>query len=147
MVGLNGLISSLWNQFFVVVSNVLQYVGEEQTFALVNNQSSAANIDQLVFDKNYVSAAFVEYLIQRVTSSTSLIQIGILRITYNPDTDSWAIGEYGTSGPSSAGITFSITSTGQVRYTSSNLAGTQEISRIAFRIRPIQAKHPSYSRL
>ena len=147
MVDVRGLISSLWNQFFVVVSNVLQYVGEEQVTALANNQVSAADIEGLVFDSQITSACFIEYLVQRVTSSTNKIQMGILRVSYNPDTAAWAIGEYGTSGPDASGITFSILSTGQVQYTSSNLAGTSEISRIAYRLRPIQAKHPTYSRL
>lgn len=147
LINAGGLLSSAWTQFFVVISNVLQYVGEEQTFPLANNQSVAADIEPLKLDKSYTSAAFIEYLIQRITSSTNRIQAGILRATYNPDTATWAIAEYGTSGPDASGITFSITSTGQVQYTSSNLAGTGEISRIAFRVKPIQAKHPSYSRL
>lgn len=146
LVDAKGLLSSVWLQFFQFITNVLQYVGEEIPFELVNNQSSAANITPLTLDKSYVSAAFVEYLIQRITSSTAVVTAGMLRITYNPDTNAWALAEYGTAGPSSSGVTFSITSAGQVQYTSSNLAGTQEISRIVYRMRPIAAKHYTYSR-
>ena len=142
-----GLLSFVWTQFFSLISSALAYLGEEMYFDLVNNQSSAVNIDRMFFDKGLVSAGFVEYLIQRVTSTTNRIQLGILRVTYNPDTDLWSLAEYGTSGPDSAGITFSITSTGQIQYVSSNLGGTQEISRIVFRMRTIQAKSSTYSRL
>lgn len=147
LVDIGGKISSVWLQFFVLISNALSYLSEEISFKIVNNTAVAAEITGLSFDKRFISAAYVDYLIQRITSSTSKVQLGILRVTYNPDTDAWSQAEYGTSGPDAAGITFSITSDGQMKYTSSNLAGTEEISRIVFRIRSMQAKHSSYSKV
>ena len=136
-----------WVDFIRLVVDCLKYVGSEDQFELVNNQSGAADITPLKFDYSYTSAVFIEYVIQRVTSSTNAIQAGVKVVVYNPDSGAWTIAEYGTSTPAAAGITFSITSTGQVQYTSSNLAGTQEISRICFRKREIAAKSSIYSKV
>ncbi len=142
-----GRLSRVWHSFFSRISDALAYLGQEKIFPLVNNQGSAASITDLKFDFKYTSAAFVEYLIQRVTTTTVKLQAGIKMAVYNPDTGAWTLAEYGTSGPDAAGITFSITTLGQVQYTSSNLGGTEEISRIVFRVRPLAGKSSIYSRV
>jgi hypothetical protein len=133
-------VSRAWQAFFRRCGEVLRFIGSEQTFPLVNNQGSAADITPLKFDKSYTTVVFIDYFVQRITSSTKKNQAGIKIAVYDADANSWVISEYGTSGPDAAGITFSITSTGQVQYTSSNLAGTETISRIVFRTRELAAK-------
>ena len=135
----------VWQQWFRLVEDSVKYLGQEFNFALANNQSSAADIVGMVFDKSYTSFAVIEYVIQRVTSTTERVQSGCLHAVYRPDGLTWAIREYGTAGPDTSGITFSITSSGQVQYTSTNLGGTQEISRIVYRVRKIEAKSSIYS--
>jgi hypothetical protein len=147
MINASGALTQAWSGFMRLISDALTYLGRENSFALVNNTAVAANIEGLKFDYRYTSACFVEYLIQRVTSTTVKLQAGIKIVVFNPDTLGWTIAEYGTSGPDAAGITFTITATGQVQYTSTNLGGTEELSRIVWRQREIAAKSSLYSRV
>lgn len=132
-------VSRAWTAFFRRCGEVLRFIGSEQTFPLVNNTAVAADITKLKFDKSYTSVVFIDYFIQRV-ASTEVAQTGVLIATYKALAGSWSIREYGTSGPDVAGITFSITAAGQVQYTSTNLAGTEVISRLVFRTRELAAK-------
>lgn len=140
-------VARAWQAFFRRVSEVLKYIGQERTFDIVNNQAAAANITNLQFDYQYVTLVFIEYFIQRVTSTTELNQAGIKIAVYKRRANTWTILEYGTSGPDAAGITFSITAAGQVQYTSTNIAGTEAISRMIFRTREIAAKSAIYSKI
>lgn len=134
-----GVLTKAWYNFFRMIGDVIRYIGYEQVFVLVNNQAVVASIPGLKFDKSYTSAVFIEYFIQRIHTAESA-QTGVLIATYKALAGTWSIREYGTSGPDAAGITFTITTAGQVQYTSSNLAGTQVLSRIVFRTREIAAK-------
>lgn len=135
-----GALTRAWQAFFRKVGEVIKFIGSEQTFDLVNNQVAAASITPLKFDKSYTSVVYIDYFIQRVTSSTEKNQNGVLIATYAAKVGTWSIREYGTSGPDVSGVTISITTAGQIQYTSSNLAGTAVISRIVFRTREIAAK-------
>jgi hypothetical protein len=141
----SGLVSRAWQSFIRLIMDALDYIGQEDSFDLANNQALAASIPALKFDSGITSQAVIEYLIQRCTSGADTIQSGCLHCVYKPKTNTWTILEYGNPGPSSAGITFSITASGQVQYTSTNIASTV-ISRICFRVREIKAKHSTYSR-
>lgn len=147
MVDARGLLSRAWQQFFRKISDCLKFIGDEQFFDLVNNQVGAANITPLKFDKQYTSQAIIDYVVQRTTSTTELIQSGTKHAVYKPRANTWSLLEYGTSGPDASGITFSITSTGQIQYTSTNLGGTPSLSRIVMRIREIAGKSDLYSKV
>jgi hypothetical protein len=147
MINPTGALTQAWGGFMRLISEALAYLGQEYYFTLANNTAVAADIEGLKFDYHFASCAFVEYLIQRVTSTTVKLQAGIKIIVFNPDTLGWTIAEYGTSGPDASGITFSITTDGQVQYTSTNLGGTEEISRIIWRQREIVGKSSLYSRV
>lgn len=136
-----------WEQFFRKVFDVLQYLKGEQAFTLVNNQASATDVTPLTFDKNYVSHAVVEYLIQRTTSSSELVAGGRLTAIYSYDANTWTIANSIDVNVGTIGVTFSITADGQVRYTTTNQAGTVELSRMVFRLRQLQGKSSLYSRL
>jgi hypothetical protein len=139
-----GLVQRAWSFFFRNVQSALDPLGVEKYFSLVNNQASAANIEGLKFDYAKVGQVIVDYLIQRVTTSTGateLIETGQFYLVYKPTSATWAL----TSGPSTAGITLSVTSAGQVQYTSSNITGTASISKITFRARTMAAKNSQYS--
>lgn len=138
-------LSRSWQQFFRKIQDLIDYNSDEQSFALVNNQVAAADITPLTFDKRYTSYVIIDYVIQRTSSSAELIQTGILMAAYKPRANTWSIREYGTSGPDASGVTFSITSSGQVQYTTSNQAGTIALSRIVFRVKELKAKSSTYS--
>jgi hypothetical protein len=136
-----------WEQFFRKIQDVVNYSSDEQSFTLVNNQAGAADLTPLTFDYRYTSQAVIEYVIQRTSSSAELIQTGMKIVVYKPRANTWSILEYGTSGPDASGVTFTITSSGQVQYTTTNQGGTIALSRIVFRVREIKAKSSTYSNL
>jgi len=143
-----GLLTMPWEWFFRALWERLNPLGAERSFDLENNQGTAANIDGMKFKKNKVSQATIEYLVQRVTtggSATELVESGILIATYNPTSEDWNLHAVDENNPEDAGITFSITSDGQVQYTSSNVTGDASISRIVWRARTMGAKISTYS--
>lgn len=142
------LFTSAWDWFFREIYERLYSLGKEQVFDLANNQATPTEITDLRFNKIGVSQATVDFLIQRVTTSTGateLIESGMFVVSYNPTSVDWSLTMIGTPGPDDSGVDFSIDATGQVKYVSSSITGTASISRIAWRARVIAAKHSSYS--
>lgn len=122
------------------LENYTGEVIEETSFAVVNNQSSAANVTGLVFDSADVHAAFIDYRIRRVTTgggATELVEAGQLTAIYRPSTG-WEL-SIGPSSGDDAGLVFTITSIGQVQYTSTNITGTPSVSEMKFKARCIGA--------
>jgi hypothetical protein len=88
-------------------------------------------------DYTKTKQALIEYFVQRVTTgggATELLESGILHAVWKPTTAAWSLSQ-GDSYPSDAGITFSITTDGNVEYTTTNISGTASISKITFRVR------------
>jgi uncharacterized protein YehS (DUF1456 family) len=141
----NRKLSGVWSSFFRTIQDLIFYIKKESSFQLVNNQSVAANLSGLSFDKRYHSQAVIEYLIQRVSTSSELIESGRAVAVYLPDSDTWNISQVDDISVGVVGVVLSITSLGQVQYTTSNQAGTISISRIVYRVRHIEAKSQSYS--
>jgi hypothetical protein len=86
-----------------------------------NNVSSATNVTGLLFDTAAVRSAIISYSINRSTSSTELSECGQMMVTYNTSANSWALAQYSVG---DAGLTFSITSGGQIQFVSTNMSGT-----------------------
>lgn len=138
-----GILTLVWQQFFRALYDRLNPLGIEKSFSLANNQSSAADITGMQYDYRKINQVTVEYVIQRITTgtgATELVATGIFLLTYKPVANTWHIVTIGTPGPSTSGITFSITTGGQVQYTSTNITGTPNISKITYRERTLGAK-------
>lgn len=142
-----GLISTPWEKFFRKIQDIVDYLKDEGTFSLVNNQSSPADITPLVFDYRYTSQAVVEYVLQRCTSSVEAVEAGRITAIYLPETGSWNVAKVADVTTGTPGFTVTITSAGQLQYTTTNQAGTFSFSRITYRVREIKAKSSSYSLL
>lgn len=99
--------------------------GSFANFAVANNQLVAANITGLLFDKVTIKGAHVPFDLFRKTDTSNVKESGTLFITHNPITDAWDISV--DSFFQDAGVTFSITSTGQVQYVSSNITGANYV--------------------
>lgn len=146
----NGILTVAWQQFFAYLRNLVDPLGDERFSDIVNNQASAANIDGLSFDYRVVSQGIIEFLVQRVTTGAGAVEIissGVIHAVYKPTSATWALKIPWTAGPSASGLTFSITSDGQVQYTSTNETGTASISKITYRVRTLGAKNAKYSRM
>lgn len=140
----SGLFSKVWQEFILRVHSLLTPLGEERSFALTNNQAPSAVISGLSFDKSFVSAAAIDYLIQRVTTgvgATELVECGTFYIGYNPTSLAWSL----WNGPSTAGVTLTISAAGEIKYLSTDITGTASISKIVCRARTFTAKNSTYS--
>lgn len=140
----SGLVSRTWETFFRTVRRVLDPLGIEKYATLTNNQASAADIEGMLFSYRGVSQASVDYLIQRVTTgtgATELVEAGTFYLAFKPTSAAWVL----TNGPTTSGITLSVTTSGQVQYVSTNITGTASISKITFRARVLAGKNHQYS--
>lgn len=135
-----GAATRYFELFLRNVLDLLLPLGSEFSLNLENNIASATDILGLTFKKESEIQAFIEYVIQRTSTSGQLIESGILRVVYLPFTDSWSIGAAIPSGPHSSGLTFSITSAGQVQYTSTNYANQNKF-KISMRVRKLTGKN------
>lgn len=136
-----------WEKFFRKIQDMVNYLRYEESFTLVNNQASAADITPLTFDQRYAAYAVVDYFVQRVHSGTEACKSGRLTLFYLVNTTSWSLTDTADVSLNTPGVTFSITSSGQVQYTTSNIAGTISLSRVTFRVREMKAKSILYSRM
>jgi len=110
-------------------------VANQTSFTIANNQTSAANITNLIINPATIRAAKIEYSIYRqtATAGSAVAQMGQLRVVYNTQQAQWLISE--DYAGQDAGVTFSIdNSTGQVRYTSSNIAGTSYVGALRYHL-------------
>lgn len=89
------------------------------SFAFANNVSSAANVTGLSFSGSRSGRAHISCFTDSTSGDKSTVSV----ITAVGDGINWAITEDNKVSNTSANITFSITSGGQVQYTSPNDAG------------------------
>jgi hypothetical protein len=101
------------------------------TFSVSNNQAVAANITGLAFDSASVRSAIIQYSIYRVTNSNELAETGQLFLIYKNNANTWTVSRqfFGDD----AGVTISITTGGQLQYTSTNVTGTGYSGEMTFR--------------
>jgi hypothetical protein len=105
----------------------------QTTVTINNNQGSVTNVAGLLFNTANVRSAFVDYNIYRTDASPSvLVEGGTLLVCYN-DT-SWTISQM-TNGD--AGVYFTMTNTGQIQYTSTNMTGGSYTGQMTFEARAI----------
>jgi hypothetical protein len=88
------------------------------SFSTTNNQSSFANVTGLSFSNSVTRSAFVMYSIT-IDATTDLFEEGTLELLQK--SSSWSIVRQSIG--DDTGIEFSITSSGQVQYKSSNISG------------------------
>lgn len=143
-----GMISRHWEIFFRFLQQIIDPLGVEKFFAIVNNQSTAVDVVGLQLSSKAISQAIIEYLVQRVTTgagAVELIESGVLHAVYKPTTNAWAMFLMGTPGPSSSGVTFTVNAIGQIKYTSTNVTGAASISKLTYRVRSLAGKNSKYS--
>ena len=90
--------------------------------SITNNQSVSANVQDLIFDGTQVRGAVVKYTIYRTTDTQEVAQIGDFKVIYKSIEGSWSLGADNYHGDN-AGVNFTITNSGQVQYTSTDLTG------------------------
>jgi hypothetical protein len=101
---------------------------ESMSATILNNQASPISIAGLSFSGS-TSGRFI-YEIRRSTDSATIECSGNVDALYIDST--WQLSEYNRLGDDS-GVVFSITSGGQIQYTSSNMSGSGYSGTITFR--------------
>ena len=111
-----------------IASAVGQYDIPNKTFTLVNPvDTTPLAISDLSFPTSAVRAAFVKYSVIRITSSETKTETGNIMVVY--DGSSWTLGRDYVG---DANCAFDITSTGQIRITTTALTGTYTSGKISF---------------
>jgi len=107
----------------------------ETSVELANGQGSAVDVSGLSFDGALYRAAEVQYAIHRKTdtASSEVVAIGTLRLSWSEDSSSWVTAGEERSENKDTGIEFSVTSVGQVQYTSTTIAGSNYEGTLRFR--------------
>lgn len=116
-----------WAEQVTIVLNNLNGPDDitQTTFPISNNVTSPANVNGLIFNTGTVRSAVINYSIY-ITSAAFPFgnsESGVINITYDngaPSGSKWSLIQYGVNG--NTGVVFSVTDSGQVQYTSTNLA-------------------------
>lgn len=113
-------------------------IGEQGSFVLSNGQIIPADIVGLSFDALTIRGAHISYSIYRYLTAptTELAATGTLRLIYKDISNSWSWDN--TYAGDNVGVTFSVSPSGQVQYTSSTIVGTTNTSVIKFKISEIK---------
>lgn len=99
------------------------------TTAVINNgQASYANIAGFSFDTSEVISINGEFIVKRSTDSNNLVESGVIRGNF--DGTAWVVTQ---TSQGNAGVTFDITSGGQVQYISSTITGANYVGIIIFK--------------
>lgn len=99
----------------------------------INNGATNENVSGLLFDGTIHRAAKITYSIYRYTDTEELSQVGDFKVLYKPIEGTWSLGADNYHGDN-AGVTFTITSSGQVQYTSTSLLGANYGSKLQIKI-------------
>lgn len=116
-------------------ASAIYVVDSDSVFTVANNQSSAANITGLLIDGASTRSFIIDYSIYRKTdtASSALAQVGQLRGVFNTQSSTWFMSD--DSSGQNSGVTFSILSSGQIRYISSNISGANYTGSLKYAIR------------
>ena len=98
------------------------------TASILNNVTTATAILGFSFDTSQVIAIEAQYIVRRSTSSSNSVESGRIEGNYNGTSWSITVESVGT-----AGITFDISPSGQVTYTSTNVSGASYTGSILFK--------------
>lgn len=110
-----------------------QYIQDSETeFTIANNVAVATNVTDLLFDGALNRAFMLDYSIYRQTdtASSAVAQVGQLRGVYNTQSTTWYLSD--DFAGQNAGVTFSITSGGQIQYTSTDIAGANYVGTMKY---------------
>lgn len=104
------------------------------------NSSSNVDITNLSFPTSDVRSVFIRYSVYRTTDTTNAYEAGDMIAMYNPNNatnEKWALSIGNLTG-SGAQITFNVTDTGQFRFSTTALAGSNHTGQLTFEARALE---------
>lgn len=131
--------ASWWNTIRQALVDTFESVSSasQNEFGINNNESSPAEITDMVFDKDLKTTYVVLYDIYRRTSGAERREVGYLFVTYKPTAATWDLERRTEIGDDALNNGDSITinsSTGQVSYISDNIAGTSYVGLMKWKV-------------
>lgn len=119
------------NQMLAAINVLIKGGGSAPIeFTVANNTSVAANVTGLLFNSTNVKGAKIVFDLHRKTDSAGADQTGEILLTHTGS--AWRIAV--NSNFDDAGVTFSVTSGGQVQYVSTNMAGGSYVGTLRAKI-------------
>lgn len=136
----SGVLTIPWLNFFNYLKEIIDPLGVEKTFSLLNNQAAPVKIQGLVFDKSTFKQAFIDYYIERVTATESLIESGTWLVTCKDQTTFSLEDAFPPLGDDS-GTVFDIDANGNITYTAINKAAAQVKFKLCVRVRTLSTRN------
>lgn len=103
-----------------------------QIYTMTSNVNTNVNIPNLAFPTSNVRGAFIRYTVFRQTTTDTVSEAGNIIIVYNPANPVSQKWEIVRDYDEDALMTFTITDTGQVQFSSALLAGANHVGTITF---------------
>jgi hypothetical protein len=109
----------------------------ETAFNVANNQNTPADITGLIFNAASVRGADIYYSVFRVSTDnpSGHTEKGLIQLVYDNNAG-WSMNQGDLLG--SSGVIFSITPTGQLQYTSTDIGSLNYIGTMKFRAKTLQ---------
>lgn len=109
----------------------------ETAFNIANNQTTFANVTDLVFNAASVRASDISYSVFRISSTnlSGYTEKGTIQIVYDNNIG-WSINQGNILGTS--GVIFSITPAGQIQYKSTDIGAVNYVGTMKFRSKSLQ---------
>lgn len=132
IVEVGGLLSKAWQEILKFLKIIIDPLGIERSYNLLNNIAVPTKINGLRFSPRHI-ASFCDYVTVRTTSTNERVSAGTFRVIYRSKAQTFTLTPDPNAGPDVTGVTLSINNDGEVFYVSTNLAGIQETFKISIR--------------
>lgn len=100
------------------------------SFTIENNKAVATTVTGLAFDTSTVRGAVIRYSIYRSsTTPTELSETGTMYLAYKSTANTWEVSQVCVG---SSGVTFTITTAGQVQYISTDIGSGSYVGKLKF---------------
>lgn len=104
-------------------------LSSHSVYSLLNNKSTPTSISNFIIDKSYSYYKFEYFLFRKTdTANSTRTQAGQLRFLFNNELNQWFISDDYVG--QNAGVEFSVDSTGQIKYISTNVLGNNHIATL-----------------
>lgn len=105
-----------------------------QTASILNNTASPTAVTGMLLNGSSYKGAVISYVVDRSTSLSQVVETGTLRAVFKSTTSTWYLDNTALE---DAGVDFTINSSGQILYTSTNISGTSYTGTIIWNLETI----------
>lgn len=111
------------------------------TYSMVANSNTGVSIPGLSFPVSQIRSFFLFYNVYRTTSTNNEGETGIIIANYNANNSTGSKWEWNQQKVGSSTVTFAVSDTGQVSFTSSTLSGSNHSGEIGYYAKVIQQSY------